>query len=126
MSYKESSHYLRNIGHKNLAILDRHILKNLQQLNIISEIPKSLNKQKYLEIENKFKKFSEKINILSFNLKSERHFGEIKAYLEKTGNRLDDFDIMIASVAMSYNLTLIKNNINHFKRIPNLSIDNWI
>lgn len=60
---KESSHYLRNIGHKNLAILDRHILKNLYNLNVINEIPKTLTKKKYLEIEQKFMDFSKKVKI---------------------------------------------------------------
>ncbi|MBI2668085.1 DNA lyase, partial [Candidatus Woesearchaeota archaeon] len=40
--YKESSHFLRNIGYRNLAILDRHILKNLKKFNVIEEVPKSL------------------------------------------------------------------------------------
>jgi N-glycosylase/DNA lyase len=61
--YKEGSHFLRNIGYKNLAILDRHILKNLNKLNIINEIPKSLTPKKYFEIENKFIDFSNKVNI---------------------------------------------------------------
>ena len=63
ISYKESGHFLRNIGERDLAILDRHILKNLFEQKVIEEIPKTLTKKKYLEIENKFKEFSEKINI---------------------------------------------------------------
>ncbi len=63
LGYKESSHFLRNIGYKNLAILDRHILKNLKDLRVIRYIPKSLNKNKYLEIEDKFQNFSKRINI---------------------------------------------------------------
>ena len=61
--YKEASHFLRNIGHRNLAILDRHILKNLIKNNVITELPKTLTKKKYFEIEQKFKEFSNKINI---------------------------------------------------------------
>jgi len=63
VGYKESSHYLRNIGYRNLAILDRHILNNLKNLNVIKEIPKAITKAKYFEIESKFKNFSKKINI---------------------------------------------------------------
>jgi N-glycosylase/DNA lyase len=64
ISYKESSHFLRNIGFgDNLAILDRHILKNLVLLGVIEEIPKTINKPKYLEIEKKIKNFANKINI---------------------------------------------------------------
>ncbi|MCD6567110.1 MAG: hypothetical protein J7K53_14320, partial [Bacteroidales bacterium] len=40
---KESSHFLRNIGFvEDIAILDRHILRNLKRFNVISEIPKSI------------------------------------------------------------------------------------
>ena len=63
LGYKESSHYLRNIGYRNLAILDRHILNNLKKLNVIKEIPKTITKAKYFEIESKFKEFSKKANI---------------------------------------------------------------
>lgn len=64
MGYKEASHFLRNIGFgEELAILDRHILKNLNSLEVIEEIPRSLPKKKYFEIEKKMKKFSEKVKI---------------------------------------------------------------
>ena len=64
MCYKEASHFLRNIGFgENLAILDRHILKNLKHFGVISEIPKSLTRKKYLGIEEKFLSFAEIINI---------------------------------------------------------------
>lgn len=62
--YKEASHFIRNIGlGEDIAILDRHILKNLKLLNIIDEIPNVLSKKKYLEIEEKIRKFSKDINI---------------------------------------------------------------
>ena len=60
---KEAAHYLRNIGHEDLAILDRHILKNLVKLNVLEELPKTLTKKKYLEIEEKFLEFSNKVGI---------------------------------------------------------------
>lgn len=63
LGYKESAHYLRNIGYRNLAILDRHILRNLHKFDVIKEMPKTLTKNKYMEIENKFKRFSKEINI---------------------------------------------------------------
>ena len=53
LGLKEASHFLRNTGHENLAILDRHILKNLVKLKVIDEIPKSLTKKKYFEIEER-------------------------------------------------------------------------
>ena len=61
---KESSHFLRNVGvGLNLAILDRHILKNLKLLGVIDEAPKSLTRKLYLEIEEKMRAFSKRIGI---------------------------------------------------------------
>ena len=59
--YKEASHFLRNIGFgTDVAILDRHIQKNLAKYEIISEIPKNLDKTRYLKIEDKMKSFCKK------------------------------------------------------------------
>ncbi len=63
IGYKEASHFLRNIGFRDLAILDRHILKNLKNHQAIHEIPKIITRKKYLEIEDKFHSFSKKIKI---------------------------------------------------------------
>lgn len=61
--YKEASHFLRNIGFgKDLAILDRHILRTLVSNGVTPEIPKNLNKE-YLEIEQKMVDFSKSLDI---------------------------------------------------------------
>jgi len=62
---KEASHFIRNIGlsDNQLAILDIHILKNLEECGVIEEIPKSLSKKDYLKIENKMREFSKQIII---------------------------------------------------------------
>lgn len=63
MGWKEASHFLRNIGHRDLAILDRHILKHLQLFGLIRTFPKTLTLKKYLQIEKKFRNFSNKCGI---------------------------------------------------------------
>lgn len=67
--YKEASHFLRNIGlYKNIAILDRHIMKNMKKYGYLNEVPKSLSPKKYMDIEKRFFKFSEDIEIPSYHL----------------------------------------------------------
>jgi N-glycosylase/DNA lyase len=64
LGYKEATHFLRNIGKNNgLAILDRHILRNLKRYGSIRSVPKALTRRKYLAIEQRFKAFSQQIGI---------------------------------------------------------------
>lgn len=64
IGYKEASHFLRNIGlGEDLAILDRHILKNLRRFGVIEDIPGSISRKKYLEIEGQMHKFADMIGI---------------------------------------------------------------
>jgi tRNA(fMet)-specific endonuclease VapC len=56
---------------------------------------------------------------------SAENFAMLKASLEKSGTRLDDFDLAIASCALAHNLTLVTNNLKHFSRIEGLKITNW-
>jgi len=55
---KEASHFLRNIGHRDLAILDRHVLRHLVANGVIQKVPPSLTGGTYLGIEKKFRAFS--------------------------------------------------------------------
>ncbi|RKZ21744.1 DNA lyase, partial [bacterium] len=69
MGYKEASHFLRNIGFgENLAILDRHILKNLKFLGKIKDVPKSISRKIYMELEKLFLKTAEELGIPSSHL----------------------------------------------------------
>ena len=61
---KEASHFLRNIGYgSEIAILDRHILKNLKNVGVIEEVPVTISRKKYIEIEDKMKDFCNNIGI---------------------------------------------------------------
>jgi len=63
LGWKEASHFLRNIGHRNLAILDRHILKNLRFHNVIRLIPVALTPVQYRAIEQRFLAFADQVGI---------------------------------------------------------------
>ena len=59
LGYKEASHFLRNVGCEDLAIIDFHIADLLEKHKLI-EKPKTLSKVKYLEIEQLLRKLAEK------------------------------------------------------------------
>jgi len=64
LSYKESSHFLRNIGFNGYAILDKHIINSLIEFNVIEkDIKLPLTIKTYPEIEKKMKLFSNELGI---------------------------------------------------------------
>lgn len=58
LGYKEASHFLRNIGLKGYAILDKHILRSLTELKIISDPKPPNSRLKYLTVEKELKKLA--------------------------------------------------------------------
>jgi N-glycosylase/DNA lyase len=63
IGYKEASHFLRNIGFRGYAILDKHILSCLRDLRVIGRRSVSTPPRRYFLIEKKMKRFSEELGI---------------------------------------------------------------
>ncbi|MEK6983970.1 MAG: N-glycosylase [Nanoarchaeota archaeon] len=63
LGMKESSHFLRNIGFKGYAILDKHIINSLHEFGVLKTNEKPKNNKEYLEIEKKFIDFSGQMGI---------------------------------------------------------------
>ncbi|MDI6736357.1 MAG: type II toxin-antitoxin system VapC family toxin [bacterium] len=84
------------------------------------------NSQRIHENLRRIEQFCQTITILPISSQVVNTFGQLKAKGYKKGEPLEDFDIMIASTALSYNLTLATGNVVHFKKIPDLQIENWI
>jgi len=66
------------------------------------------------------------VPVLSFDLRCANVYAELRADLEARGTRLDDPDLMIASVALANELILVTDNERHFRRIPGLEVENWL
>jgi N-glycosylase/DNA lyase len=62
LGYKEVSHFLRNIGFDDFAIIDFHIIDILVDYKLI-ERPKTITKKKYIEIEDKLRKLAKETNL---------------------------------------------------------------
>lgn len=59
---KEASHFLRNIGYFNVAIIDKHIIQLLVSEKLIKK-PKTITTKKYIEIENILKLIGKSANL---------------------------------------------------------------
>ena len=50
---------------------------------------------------------------------------DLYAMLHQEGQLISDADILIAATALKHNLVMVTENVNHFRRIPGLSIESW-
>ena len=55
LGYKEASHFLRNVGYRGYAILDKHVLRCLAELKIIDEPKPPNSRSRYLTVEGKLR-----------------------------------------------------------------------
>lgn len=83
-------------------------------------------KEEYFDKEiKKINKLLEYFTVLPLDTKGEV-YGKIKYALRKMGKPVDEFDMIIASHAISEGLTIVTDNIKHFENIPDIKVENWI
>jgi predicted nucleic acid-binding protein len=83
------------------------------------------HKTKSVELIDFYKGLGETMNIFDFDVQSAWVFANLKRNLIKQGKIIEDFDLMIASICLVNNLTLVTANTKHFERIEGLKIEDW-
>ncbi|HKL85574.1 MAG TPA: type II toxin-antitoxin system VapC family toxin [Treponemataceae bacterium] len=83
----------------------------------------SKNKTKTLAT---LEQFLEPFEVISFTEEMTYTYAEIRSTLEKKGQIIGPNDVLIASIVLFYSATLITHNVQEFKRIPALKIEDWV
>lgn len=116
---------------KGNSVVNNNFLKNENIPKSISVITygellfgakKSQNYEKNLAIVYRIKELFPIIDVDKAIIET---FSQLKASTQKAGAPIDDFDLLIASTALTMNSTLVTNNEKHFRRIKGLKIENW-
>ncbi len=100
---------------------------DILEISIITyyEIVSGLHSKNAFKQLNIFEEFVSENLVLPLTEESAKLSAEIYADLRKSGNIVDDIDLLIAGIAMENEMTLVTNNDNHFERIPGLKTENW-
>jgi N-glycosylase/DNA lyase len=63
LGYKESSHFLRNVGYRGYAILDKHILRCLAEVGVLDSPQPPSTRARYLSTEERLRRFAEDLGV---------------------------------------------------------------
>jgi tRNA(fMet)-specific endonuclease VapC len=91
------------------------------------ELEYGVKKSEYQErSEDALAKFLQPLNIISMDRSAAKEAAAIRAQLEKQGVPIGPYDLLIAGLARSRDLTLVTNNTQEFNRVDGLKIENWV
>ena len=68
----------------------------------------------------------DEVTRLDFDDDCAKRFGQLRVDLQRCGVAVNPVDLLIASVALVYDLSLVTNNTVHFQNIPGLRLDDWL
>ncbi|MGO8690696.1 MAG: type II toxin-antitoxin system VapC family toxin [Thermoguttaceae bacterium] len=68
----------------------------------------------------------EDLEVLPFDDRCAKEFGRLRGVLRHKGVVVSPIDLMIASVALAHDLTLVTHNTADFRSIPDLRLDDWL
>ena len=66
------------------------------------------------------------VSVIDFDRACAQRFGRERAGLRQQGIEVSTTDLMIASVALEYDLTLVTHNTVDFHNVPSLRLDDWL
>jgi tRNA(fMet)-specific endonuclease VapC len=67
-----------------------------------------------------------RLQILDVDEAIAARYGVLKADLQRQGQVIADFDLLIAATALVHGLKLVTHNRRDFERIPGLVLDDWL
>lgn len=65
------------------------------------------------------------LEVVGFDAEATRHYGRIRATLERQGTPIGPLDALIAAHVASLSATLITNDVREFERVPGLTLEDW-
>lgn len=89
---------------------------------LLARLPASKKKR---ALEERRRLFADELPRVIWTDDVSRHFGNLKALLQRRGDRIDDFDLAIAAHALAYDATLVTANRKPLARVPDLKVEAW-
>ena len=92
---------------------------------VAAELQYGAQKRGSKRLTNQLEAVLSAIKVLPLEPPADRHYGTIRAELERNGQPIGQNDLLIAAHARALGATLITNNLREFRRIPGLKVEDW-
>ena len=115
---------------KSSKLQQKFTRKNVEQFCVssitVAELLYGAKKSaKVVENTNAAIKILSTFEIIDFSGLDAMEYGDIRSYLEKSGNIIGSNDLLIAAQARRQNLIVITANVKEFNRVPKLKVEDW-
>ena len=90
-----------------------------------SQLKSELKSERPTDRKTEVNRLRDALQVIPLGSVETERFGELKASLERRGERLADADLMIAATALTHNLIAVTHNLRHFGRIDGLQVESW-
>ena len=94
---------------------------------VLTELLHSAAKsQRPIETRREVERFAALLEVLPFDAEAAAHAADIRAVLEKKGQTIGGYDVLIAGHARSRGLIVVTGNLREFRRVEGLRCENWL
>ena len=69
--------------------------------------------------------FLDSITVLPLDARSAAAAAQARIELDRLGQQIGPFDILIAGTALAHGAVLVTHNVREFSRVPNLRLEDW-
>jgi tRNA(fMet)-specific endonuclease VapC len=110
--------------------LDERVQANLDELAVSTLVVAELlfgarNSARAAKNLARLKRFLELVDVVDFDAACADAYSRIRLSLRKKGKPTGEMDMLIASVAIAHDATLVTHNLKHFKAIDGLKLEDW-
>jgi tRNA(fMet)-specific endonuclease VapC len=91
----------------------------------VAELRYGADRKQSARLHSAIDAFLAPLEVFPFGNVQAEAFGRLASVLAERGTPIGQFDVLIAAHALSLSLTLVTNNVRHFSKVPDLTIENW-
>lgn len=93
---------------------------------VLCELRYGIRKRDSAKLTGQLDEILSALEVLPLTEDMNAHYADIRTVLERAGTPIGPHDLLIAAHARSLDLTLVTDNVEEFRRVPGLKVENWL